>query len=383
MKHNPYVIDTLGFEIEGTILTIAEVVKLLSKFGPFSEDGENGSDSHIKKVFRDASVESNMSISDSGNKLFLGNSIIRNLSERRGFQTVTTGFEIITQPLTPQQADEFLSFALPKLASAGEIFSPRASIHIHTGFPTMLDALRNAVSLGLKFEGLLYRIAGLGNEYRGSINHSIYAKPLAIPPVIPTSGISFLRLCPEKAQFADTLENFWKHFAITPGYNHRYHPARYFGWNVYSSRLIDTIEFRYFNLCLNPNFVISVARLCQLLAELALIGNQKNILDLKGVDILADNGFSVYESAIMEIVRYGHSVGAVHIPSTREVDNILAIVDKTPPVTFVKENIITHTNYAYRIDKSTEFLEEVDPKTVRQSGHVDIHNFYDGERSIL
>jgi hypothetical protein len=381
-KYNPFVIDTLGLEIEGTILTRDDVMRVLKDFGPFSPEGTAGESSPIQRIHRDASVESSIAVSRNGMKFFLGSNLMKSLPTVRGYcEGVVSGFELITKPLLMEELVPFLKSALPRLACEGEIFSPRASIHIHTGFPSIFSALKNAVTLGLKVEGLLYRIAGLGNEFRGSINHSIYCKPLAIPPVVPLGERQYGKLSPQKAQFAENQDQFWGYYAIAPGQATRYHPARYFGVNIFSTRLIDTLEFRHFNLSLNPGYIVAVSALCQVIAELSLLGNQEDFLKMRGVDITERTPVGDYERVLIDLSEFARKYGAESSFGSPSIDSLMQIIENTPEPLFRQENVLTHTNYAAR---HMQFeLDLVEARDVIPSGHVDIHNFGNEERSIL
>jgi hypothetical protein len=356
------ILDRIGMEIEGLYGTRDEIHHYLAVM--------MGDDiSLLSEIHRDASVETPMRTFGGIGLINPPNSILH--------QTRNTvyGYEIVSRPLDVKEIEKFVSKVLIGLQRFGENFSPRTSIHIHIGFPESLSFLKRGLILGLKMDPLLYRLAGLGKPYRGSINSSIYAKPLVSPPYIQgeNSG-SWYQLKPSLGLTATSILDFWKGYAINyePGNNYeRFTPARYFAWNLYSVLIRGTLEFRYFNLCLNPEWVLTIVHLCQALVEMAVT---EIIPEFPSLDIYKKYSNSVYEEFIDQLLyTIKNSDTMLYKEIIYRKNTLMRILNATPEPIFEKKEIMSHVNRP----TSDRFLLScglsATKHRVERSGFVDIH----------
>lgn len=365
--------NTLGLEVEGVSLNKSLVAELLPK------ESDDSNKSFIKAITRDASVESVARVVNSNVSLFLGNNFVR--SYMRPTSDFIIGYEIVTNPLNRDQ----MRMAVAKISSclnkSGEIYSPRASIHVHTGFPNGLIFIKNAILTGLKTESLLFKLAGMGREYRGAINKSAYARPLCMPPAIRTEQDSrYLVLSPEEALNAESLTELWAKFAIRPSENGRYIPLRYFATNIYSVLLRGTMEYRYFNYTSVTSHINAVVELCQLLSDIMIRVPMKAIRQLPDISIFDTNSNSDYVFMLNEIIRLGKEYCSDYGLTSESHEALLEIIATTPQPVFKKEIVRTHLNdYVLRArDWPLELVTKVE-----DPGIVNVHNFSHANRSML
>ncbi|MFH2013950.1 MAG: amidoligase family protein, partial [Patescibacteria group bacterium] len=247
------IIDTVGVEIEGCFLNRDELIRnLSSKFG-------NDLFNKIQ-VSRDASVE--MRVINNLNDSFVHHSReTRSIS--RGSGNVA-GFELITYPLSIDEMEKIIFKVLPELSLMGEVESKRAALHVHVGFPSNLNSIKNLIKCGEILDPLLFKIAGFGKAYRGKINHSVYAFPITAGPIVKNRDNYYRILDIKKALKAESFQDFWKTYGISSDYAfpevNRYSPGRYIAFNLFSMLLRQTVEFRHFNSTLNPTYAIAVIK---------------------------------------------------------------------------------------------------------------------------
>jgi hypothetical protein len=377
MAHVGKLLSTVGYEFEGTILTRQDLARALPQYGPYNDDGVPPKGSPIAKIYRDASVEFRVA-SLGGVRLNLGREKLRGVAQRMGLSTGVSGVELISKPLVIDVARKYTETVLRVLESAGEIFSPRASIHLHVGYPHILESLKSAVSFGLAYEGLFYRLAGMGNPYRGSINHSIYARPLSLPLAVPTNRPGhWAILRPERSLEATTLGEFWEVLLSNYGMTTRYHPLRYYGLNFYSVGLLGTLEFRYLNLCLNSKLVNTITKLFMMSAEICGYGTHE-LFSEDRIDITIPNSIDVYEQAIFRLMGLSCKLDTEVRLDTDDMRVILELIEKTPPVIFTTELVKTHVSQFTVNARDNPLLELTTTQPV-DSGHIDIHNIADKE----
>lgn len=361
-------LSTIGTEFEGVSATASEIQDRIPR------EVKSG----IYEVTRDASVESSMVKVGRTSKFFLGSKKLSGCRSLRNSDTTTTGFEIVTRPLEREDMRKVSAGVLEAMKRAGEVFSPRSSIHFHVGFPKGYSFLKPTLSMMLAMEPLFFRIAGMGNKYRGAINKSAYARPLEMPPVIPIEDGTFAALSPIKGLEADDQFSFWKNYGILHGGNtNRYHPARYFAANLYSIKLRGTLEFRYFNYCPSVKHVWGVMALCQSVAEMACKLPMWKTNALRKLSSLGDYPDSEYHKLLDTF--YGLSVDYDGEFNMEEGDlrSVHEMIDETPKFSLKREQILTHLDrYSMGTGEVLLFgLERVKSQEVVSSGALTIHNF--------
>lgn len=373
---------TVGVEFETLFRSRRNVQADVSCFGPYDSDSgrpkKNGSP--VSMIYRDASVEGLFAALDNVG-LYLGSKEIRNLVQLPSF---TGGSEIITQPLAYDIADEVVAAILSSLEAGGEVFHPRTSIHFHFGFPKHLSALKRVLLIGLKTEQLLYRLAGLGNPYRGCINKSVYARPLGGRTAISAGEGRYAIIDPIQALDANSEGDFWAVLMYnTAAPANRYHPARYYGVNLYGLNLIGTVEFRMFNFSTNYSWVIAVMHLLQLLVEIAGLSNRKMIEELPNSTI--DMSREDIVNFLLSLNKLGATCESAVLLTGDDIEKLIEIFEKTPLPTVDYGAVRTHLRdfrYPARTETFPGRIFVTEEQTI-DSGNLTIHNITDCNTSIL
>ena len=366
--------STIGIEFESTISTRD------SAQSNIKIAGENRG--LIYSITRDASVESNACYIGKNSSLFLGNKLLMGRINSRDAKVI--GYELVTNPLEMDVMRKVINQTINAQVRMGEIYSNRSSIHVHTGFPYGLIFKKVAVALGLKVEPLLYKIAGMGNTFRGLDNNSAYCRPLALPPAIRlNSSFRFALLNPTKAISAYGEEKFWGYFGIHMRCRDRYVPLRYMGLNIYSILLRGTLEYRFFNFCSIAKYVESVAGLVQYLSDLILRLPINTVTNIPAISIFESNTNQEYNDLLSELVNLGKYYNSELPISSGDVENIRELIEITPQPLFENKHILSHIKsgtISERTAKSFD-LEIIDKAD--EPGIVDIHNFGKQSRQLI
>lgn len=377
-------LETVGLEIEGSGLSREAVAELLNRRFP----GWN----EYFSVGKDASVES---ISKSISPYI---SIINhdNLSQRceSRLGVYTTGYEITTIPLYFDRAEYVVRKIINALVSRGEIQSPRASTHIHVGYADSFQLMKSAFTIGLWLEPLFYKLAGMGNIYRGCINNSIYARPLELSVAVPAIDHNYYSLLNvESALKADSTESLWKHYGISISQYklrpERYHPARYFGFNLLAIPIHGTLEFRFFNSSLNANWILAITRFCQAVTELATKVSRSWVDNLSSHLVSGERksiteGYSDYElHNMLDMVEYNFDKHDLNFNTSSIHKRILReIIEKTPNPQFTNAIPKSHIKtFLLREQLVWGLFKKVDNPI--ESGYTDIHNISTSFSSII
>ena len=345
-------LETCGVEMEGVGPSTHDISRLLSNCGASNE----------ATVTRDASVEAAVSLTSSMrlNYYSYASQFIRRID------SITAGYEVVTYPLPLDVMDSTVHRITDALkASNNHFISPRASIHIHIGFAKNMALLKKSLLMGLAIDPLLFAMAGMGEQYRGAINQSIYARPLEGGVGVAT-GDGYSHLLPERSLSTRSVNEFFLNYFIF-GRTQRYHPARYFAVNLYSILLHGTLEFRHFNQTDNPFWIMAAVRLVHAISELIVFASEDELIELRTVSV-----FDMSPSNINELLYGLLSLFKKHDididPSV--VNNIQDILDVTPIPVFSKSPPLTHSTATFGREGWMVRLAE-DPVN---SGHIDIHN---------
>lgn len=369
--------ETIGVEFESVIATRDKIIQELYIPG-------GGVKSAILTCTRDASVESFMTPVGRKSSLFLGNPSIKSSLRASGKETVTAGYEIVTNPLPRERMRQVIRATLATQRKMGEIFSERSSTHVHLGFPRGLIFLKGALATGLVFEPLLFKIAGMGTKFRGLSNNSAYSRPLSIPPaVLLSDSPRFTRLQPEAALSAKSEETFWHSFGVTSAERGRYIPARYMAVNLYSTLLRGTLEWRFFNFCSTPILVESIVSLCQLLTDVSIRVPMDVIQDVNRLSLTQENSDAEYESLLDELMKIGRDYRSEYDISTEDIKGLLYLIRNTPQPMFEdRVPVLSHVpNHRLTRDQAEFYklpiIGEATPAQI-----VDIHTFANTIRTL-
>lgn len=367
------IISTVGLEFESIISTRDDILKRMKL---------RGKESLIKTITRDASVESVCTRIGSNSSLFMGTqAIVSRLMKKNPDQVM--GFEIVTQPLDIETMRKTIDQVINVMIGSGEIFSPRSSIHVHVGYPGGLIFLKTGLKTALRAEPLLFKLAGMGRPYRGSINHSNYARPLELPPVIQTTSGRYVAMNPEGALDTDGIIDFWGKFGTTPLERNRYTPARYFAINLFSILLRGTVEYRFFNYCSNPAWVESITALCQMISEIMFRTGMRDLDSLPRLSIFESNSDGAYINLLEELDRLARYHECEFALSREDMESLVEIISSTPQPIFERELVKTHLK-DWRIDDTVATVYGLKTATkCIPPGIEDIHNFAEKDRSLI
>lgn len=268
MKNVP-IIDSVGLELESETVRAGD----LDIDGFYQE--------------HDASIESVVKVEPNLNVYFDSTSTIP--SGMRTEEKIV-GVEFVSRIIdTTNNAYENKIRSLTSiLREAGEPpQSFRASLHVHVCVPHRLVILKNLLVLGRRFERMMFHIGGMGYEFRGKINSSLYCRPITGkgPVCVPTrKGYKSQCFVLDDCLEATSVEDFWrKHGDINPSNPpNKYWPSRYVWLSLFPINTKGTIEFRQFNKTLNPLYIISAIKLCQAFSELSL--NTKLMYAYSGIE---------------------------------------------------------------------------------------------------
>ncbi len=197
---------------------------------------------------------------------------ICNFYEESSDSDYILGVEIVSTPLNIFNYDEIrskLDKLIAILISEGEKEkSYRSGIHIHID-ATYFDLrfLKNALILGLASEPIFFYVGSFGYINRAVKNDFTYCRSLHNPPIV-SFGDKYIPVCePLEMLKVKTISGFFKYMGVDVKDPMRYHPARYFWLNLYSTILHGTLEFRVFNKTFNTDFIMSAIELCKKFVE--------------------------------------------------------------------------------------------------------------------
>lgn len=376
------ILSTVGLEIEGVTRTIDSINEKLV--------GDPQLRGLIGSVTHDASVEGEVRYHGRrGHMLYLGSSLVRSSQSLRNLDRNVAGFEAVSNPLSadffdPQsEIQRFVILTMNHLVKAGEIFSPRSSIHVHVGFPRDYIFSKSVLSVGKFVEPLLYKLAGMGRPYRGSINDSAFARSFSCPPLVRLEDGKFAQISPDKSLDSRNIEEFWDFMGVRYFEPQRYHPARYFGINVLSQLLRGTVEFRFFNYTHNPAHIIAVSNLCQTIAELMVRVPHTYFNNVDSLSIFKQNQNIEYHVLLERIVQLSEKFACIYKITSPNIEILHGLVESTPQPVFSGEPSITHLE-RYHMRRSWAEKNELRIfDTAKESGVLNIHNFNQSDRSLV
>lgn len=166
------------------------------------------------------------------------------------------------------------------LIDMGESFSTteqdeRGSIHVHVNVSKDIKHkhLIRLLELGLATEAIFYRLGGMGRVNRGVKNSFVYQRPLTMPPCIATNGRAYPIFDYKDLLETKTKSDFYHKYGDSVSqiqHGNHYVTQRYMGLNFYSIPYRGSIEFRYANKVLIPEWIIAWIVLCQSFVNFAL-----------------------------------------------------------------------------------------------------------------
>ncbi len=277
------------------------------------------------------------------------------------------GVEIVSTPLNIfnyENIQKNLNELVRVLIKNGEKEkSYRAGIHIHIDFTEFeLQHIKNALALGLMLEPVFYLFGSFGYRNRGIFNDFTYCRSLHNPPVVNFNGEYVSVYEPEKLLGARTIPGFFKYMGINIHDSPRYHPARYFWLNLYSSVLHGTLEFRVFNKTFNTSFIIAAIELCRRFVEACVREDR----------IVVKQYNSIYNTTKFETIQLFKQMNSEYLFIPDEYSEIILKVMKiSPQIIARKEAIKTHLRRYDLVYPQTYRPPVI--SNVRDPRFVDIH----------
>lgn len=368
------ILDTVGIELESVALT-QKAAKLVVMELPYGL-------SNYYKVHRDGSTEMktyNISIDGTRRNRFLNLNCHTDEASLlfKSRPTETSGYELISVPMSIKVADLSLRALLPRLKSAGDFISERCATHIHVGMGKSLPFMKNLLKLGLWGDDLFYSLAGMGTKFRGYSNNAIYARPLANGPFFSVgNGVYYQTLNWKKALEAESLYDFFACYGVDIyGEIPKYTPARYFSLNLYSTFLHGTVEFRYFNQSFDAPLVSAVTKLCQLFVEIGMKIRKEFIAPLKPCNVFETQSPTYYLEKLHNILDIGRLLECKYKLDAQDISKLEEVIYSYEGIGVKDLSIMTHLNNPNVSRKAVidgDLLST--SKTPLPDGHVDIHN---------
>lgn len=156
------------------------------------------------------------------------------------------------------------------LISAGENNkSYRAGFHVHVNCPYNLIILKSIIRLARHLEQVFFLLGGMGYDYRGKKNDSIYCRPITGkgPVCVNIYPRSFGQVFTTKDLLeSKTIDQFKERYGDYTNLNPhvgRYMPVRYHWINLKPMFEQGSLEFRVFNKSLNPHYLWAIIELCK------------------------------------------------------------------------------------------------------------------------
>lgn len=369
------VLDTIGIELESIALGREFVGRLLAGL----PDGLGNN----FKVHRDGSSEMNIySVGIAGNR---NNRVIVNAHTKaaedlfhNSVPQSTIGYELISNPMDIDTAELSLWALLPRLEMNGDFISERCATHVHVGAMKNLGFLKNSLALGLWFDEVLYALAHLdGDIFRGYSNNANYARPLVNGPHFHYDGNFYQVLNWEQALDSQNIYEFFTTYGIDleNGELPKYHPARYFGINLYSVPRIGTLEFRHFNQSFNPSMVSAVSKVCQMFVEIAMKGKQKDFAKLEPGDTFSHESSSHYINKLYKFIGMANDYDCEYSLEKEDIYWLERIIMQYRGIGIKDTPVMTHCrdfNISMNTINEGHLLKcKVKPA---KSSQVDIHN---------
>src|SRR5690349_19448893 len=187
-------LETLGMEFEGTGLSrtvvnagvVSPVNNRFAQKGPVLTLGKDASVEFTAEFirFQEGSLLTSTHTKEVRRISRFGNSDYRQV----------LGYELITVPLEMPVFAPVVYETMFRLLGQGDFSSKRASTHVHVGFPHNLKFMKNLLRVCLTVDPVLFRLGGMGGEFRGNFNLACYARPLLNAACVPIAGMKGISL---------------------------------------------------------------------------------------------------------------------------------------------------------------------------------------------
>lgn len=301
----------------------------------------------------------------------------------QGWSEVVVGSELISGIIdTERDEKKFISSLMSLthfLEDKGEPpTSERSSLHIHVSLPNPnVRILKNALRLGGFFEPLFFNLGGMGYNFRGEKNNSIFCRPLSSPQLVPYKpGIYAYSLDLEDLTSIKSFpqDDFWNMYGDLHRNRKKYTPVRYSWLSLYSlypeGQYKGTLEFRIFNKSLNPLYIWGIIEACKAFTNSTLMSLRNIKKYIKINSIFSD--YSIQDLLTEFVILTELEDKVVYI--------LEEILSKTPkplldPIP-VKSHLLKKMDFGYfwsNNDYKPRKIFSVDE--CKDPTYIDIHNF--------
>jgi len=294
------------------------------------------------------------------------------------------GGEINSPVLAGNEFREHIYKLMNFLIDMGESFSTteqdnRGSIHIHVNVSKDIKHkhLIRLLELGLATEAIFYRLGGMGRVNRGVKNDFIYQRPITMPPCISCNGTFYPIFDYKDLLVSKSKTDFYNKYGDSVNqiqHGNHYVTQRYVGLNFYSIPYRGSIEFRYANKVLIPEWIIAWTILCQSFVNFALTEDKDN--EFENVYRKLEDNKDISENEVLFILdRIGVPddtqitlLDVWHNSSIPEFDGKHIITHLPNPTFFNRDNYLPNpVEYAKRI-----LVEDV--RTVNQVKNIKLQS---------
>jgi len=176
----------------------------------------------------------------------------------------TLGGEVTSPILLEKEIQSNVDRLCEFFIDEGEYLDKRSSLHVHcnVGNSIPLYALRNILKMVIAIESFLYRVGGMGDINRGIYNHFIFQRPYCEygPPVVRYENKNYPIFLIKQLLESENKQDFFSKYGDSIyliNNDAKYVTQRYMGTNFYSILKRESIEFRYANTVLRPDFIMA------------------------------------------------------------------------------------------------------------------------------
>jgi hypothetical protein len=299
----------------------------------------------------DASIETDMASVGHGIRLARPDRNDPGIFRLIPYQNTVVGTELVSRILH-SSLDEFydeISRVCNVLTMLGEPpEGERAGIHFHFSYPApSLKNLKSILRLGKYLEAVFYYLGGMGYEYRGLNNDSVYCRPITKfgPVCVEHSRGGYAQVFNIYDLLKTTSqEEFWYLYGDCRNHSRRYNPVRYHWLNLFpmcpvSPEYRGTLEFRVFNKSLNARYVWAVGLFCKKFVEYSIKSSYETLRD---DGLLKEN--SIYNPGISkdDVMGVLDHFGELSEIEGEVMEILMKIIERTPTITMEGKYIHTH-----------------------------------------
>lgn len=304
-------------------------------------------------------------------------------------QTKTFGCEVIsTYPLKLNDEEDILAIkeVLDNMyLYGGESTSERSGIHIHITVPKSLKILKNILIHAVNNEDIFYYLGGMGQEFRGIHNGSIYCRPMTKkgPPVVRgKSSRTYAQVLNVRDLLeSSSLEEFAERYGniLNTGVRH-YPPSRYTWINFVTIFRQGSLEYRVFNTTIASQILKATIAFCLDFTKYCLIDaftTDETELDVHSI-------FSEHsKESILE--RFLELANRINL-SEKYTQILYEGIVNVPKIELVNEYVFSHLMYHAQGDRTNKEgywrysdysppkLELDEDEEIKVPHFVDIHN---------